>query len=47
MARASAALAMPDAARRIADAVLAAANPPTGLEQRPGSGFRPVGGGER
>jgi UDP-N-acetylglucosamine--N-acetylmuramyl-(pentapeptide) pyrophosphoryl-undecaprenol N-acetylglucosamine transferase len=45
MSHASAALARPDAARRIADEVLAATAPPTGLKPDPGSGFRPVGGG--
>jgi len=45
MSRASAALARPDAAKRIADEVLAAVRPPTGLKPESGSGFRPVGGG--
>jgi UDP-N-acetylglucosamine--N-acetylmuramyl-(pentapeptide) pyrophosphoryl-undecaprenol N-acetylglucosamine transferase len=44
MARASASLAMPDAARRIADAVLAAARPPTGRNVNPEATDRPVGG---
>jgi UDP-N-acetylmuramate--alanine ligase len=48
MAAASAALAMPDAARRIADAVLAAATqPPTGLKVAYMATLRPVGGGGR
>jgi UDP-N-acetylglucosamine--N-acetylmuramyl-(pentapeptide) pyrophosphoryl-undecaprenol N-acetylglucosamine transferase len=47
MAAASAALAMPDAARRIADAVLAAAQPPTGRNVHVGTTNRPIGGGGR
>jgi UDP-N-acetylglucosamine--N-acetylmuramyl-(pentapeptide) pyrophosphoryl-undecaprenol N-acetylglucosamine transferase len=45
MSQASSALARPDAARRIADEVLAAAAPPTGRNPRHGKGFRPVDGG--
>jgi UDP-N-acetylglucosamine--N-acetylmuramyl-(pentapeptide) pyrophosphoryl-undecaprenol N-acetylglucosamine transferase len=45
MSRAAAALARPDAAKRIADEVLAAASPPTGRNPRHRRGFRPVGGG--
>jgi UDP-N-acetylglucosamine--N-acetylmuramyl-(pentapeptide) pyrophosphoryl-undecaprenol N-acetylglucosamine transferase len=44
MSQASAALARPDAARHIADEVLAAVQPPTGLKPDSESGFRPVGG---
>jgi UDP-N-acetylglucosamine--N-acetylmuramyl-(pentapeptide) pyrophosphoryl-undecaprenol N-acetylglucosamine transferase len=44
MSQASAALARPDAAKRIADEVLAAVQPSTGLKPEPESGFRPVGG---
>jgi UDP-N-acetylglucosamine--N-acetylmuramyl-(pentapeptide) pyrophosphoryl-undecaprenol N-acetylglucosamine transferase len=46
MARAAAALAIPDAASRIADEVLAAANRPTGLRPLDTSGGRPAGEGE-
>jgi UDP-N-acetylglucosamine--N-acetylmuramyl-(pentapeptide) pyrophosphoryl-undecaprenol N-acetylglucosamine transferase len=42
MSRASAALAQPDAARRIAHEVLAATRPPTGRNVEDGSAFRPV-----
>jgi len=45
MSQASAALARPDAAKRIADEVLAATTPPTGRNPRYERGFRPVGGG--
>jgi UDP-N-acetylglucosamine--N-acetylmuramyl-(pentapeptide) pyrophosphoryl-undecaprenol N-acetylglucosamine transferase len=45
MSLASAALARPDAAKRIASEVLAAARPPTGRNPRHRRGFRPVGGG--
>jgi UDP-N-acetylglucosamine--N-acetylmuramyl-(pentapeptide) pyrophosphoryl-undecaprenol N-acetylglucosamine transferase len=44
MSQASASLARPDAARHIADEVLAATAPPTDLKPDPDSGFRPVGG---
>jgi UDP-N-acetylglucosamine--N-acetylmuramyl-(pentapeptide) pyrophosphoryl-undecaprenol N-acetylglucosamine transferase len=47
MAAASAALAKPDAARRIADEVLAAAQPPTGRNASPEATNRPVGGEDR
>jgi UDP-N-acetylglucosamine--N-acetylmuramyl-(pentapeptide) pyrophosphoryl-undecaprenol N-acetylglucosamine transferase len=45
MSQASAALARPDAAKRIAEEVLTAARPPAGRNPRHGRGFRPVGGG--
>jgi UDP-N-acetylglucosamine--N-acetylmuramyl-(pentapeptide) pyrophosphoryl-undecaprenol N-acetylglucosamine transferase len=44
MSQASASLARPDAAKCIADEVLAAAASPTGRNPRHGRGFRPVGG---
>jgi UDP-N-acetylglucosamine--N-acetylmuramyl-(pentapeptide) pyrophosphoryl-undecaprenol N-acetylglucosamine transferase len=47
MATASASLAMPDAARRIANEVLAATKPPTGRYVAPETTNRPVGGGDR
>jgi UDP-N-acetylglucosamine--N-acetylmuramyl-(pentapeptide) pyrophosphoryl-undecaprenol N-acetylglucosamine transferase len=46
MSSASASLARPDAARRIADEVLPAARPSPGLKPEPESGFRPVDGGD-
>jgi UDP-N-acetylglucosamine--N-acetylmuramyl-(pentapeptide) pyrophosphoryl-undecaprenol N-acetylglucosamine transferase len=47
MSAASAALAKPDAARRIADEVLAAVQPPKGRNVDSESTNRPVGGGDR